>query len=363
MLLPDSARHARSLGWLAIVAAVLGAAVLPVVARSAPGALPWGYLFVIFAGGVVLTRLPTRLLDPVPPLILTGSALAMQTGFTLATGDADSPFLPGFTAIVLATAATSTIGRTAVAVALATVGLLAIALADAVLSPADLVRTMVDAIILLAAASIVSHFAWRRRVELSRASRRIRRAQAAARLHRIASQTDPLTGAGNRRAFEAALTELTRNGKLDHVALLLADADGLKAINDHLGHGAGDRMLRALAEALTGRLRPHDRLFRIGGDEFVAILARHEADGLARRLGGTLTIDVEGVGRVSASVGVASAPPGADPSMVLRLADREMYQRKASRLGTASVDHRAREVTSPGRLNAGPARQGSHSDR
>ena len=66
-----------------------------------------------------------------------------------------------------------------------------------------------------------------------------------------------------------------------------------------------------------------------GGDEFVAILERGSADVVARRLGTRLAIEVEGIGPVSASIGVAAGPYGANPRALLRLADKQMYSRKA----------------------------------
>ena len=328
--MPDRVRLGRTLGWLAVTTGVVGLALLPVVDTRVPGVLPWVPLLAALVVGLVLVMVPVTLIDTLPALVLSGSALANQTAFVLATGDADSPFLAGFTAIVLATAAGSRSRHTIATVLLAATGLLAIALTDSVLTPSELVRVVVEGIVLLGAAGVVAHLSWRRRLELARASHRLGQARAAGREYRLASETDALTGVGNRRAFEAALAEQTQTGKLDEIALLVADADGLKSINDNLGHPAGDALLRAIASTLVRRLRPQDRVYRIGGDEFAAIVGRSEVDDISRRLGGTLAVEVDGIGRGSASIGAATAVPGSGPAELMRLADRQMYRSKSS---------------------------------
>jgi GGDEF domain-containing protein len=81
---------------------------------------------------------------------------------------------------------------------------------------------------------------------------------------------DPLTGLGHHAAFYEALAGSHRRPR---TAVLLCDVDGFKALNDHFGHQHGDQVLRDVAVALGGALRRGDRLFRIGGDEFAALLA------------------------------------------------------------------------------------------
>jgi len=86
--------------------------------------------------------------------------------------------------------------------------------------------------------------------------------------------TDPLTGAANRRAFDAAMsTELARAKRHDaSLALVIFDFDGFKEINDRHGHAVGDDLLREVAHKLQGQLRVSDVLARVGGDEFALIL-------------------------------------------------------------------------------------------
>jgi diguanylate cyclase (GGDEF)-like protein len=111
-----------------------------------------------------------------------------------------------------------------------------------------------------------------------------------ARLHREGSvqaealaRADALTGLGNRRAFDEALTaEIARARRLGTpVSLLLADLNGFKEINDLHGHLAGDECLRRVAGVFRDEIRLHDRCFRWGGDEFAAILTDTDSDAAA----------------------------------------------------------------------------------
>ena len=117
---------------------------------------------------------------------------------------------------------------------------------------------------------------------LVRFRRRLDAAQAGevARLAQIAI-TDPLTGLRNHRAFQEDLArELQRVGRTGvPLALVLLDLDGLKAINDNLGHQAGDERLQATAAAIRTSQRATDLAYRIGGDEFAVILPSARALG------------------------------------------------------------------------------------
>ena len=99
------------------------------------------------------------------------------------------------------------------------------------------------------------------RNELARLNRRLREQ----------ALTDPLTGLPNRRAMETCLEEAIAEARRGRPggSLVLLDLDGFKAINDRLGHGAGDELLRDVAALFRHGLRPRDRAFRIGGDELL----------------------------------------------------------------------------------------------
>jgi diguanylate cyclase (GGDEF)-like protein len=147
------------------------------------------------------------------------------------------------------------------------------------------------------------------------------------------ARSDPLTGIGNRLAWEeaidAARSRLARSG--EPVSILLVDLDRLKETNDRYGHDAGDRLIRGLAAALAHVVPETATLARIGGDEFATLAMIDEAgcDDLVRTLRVTLArLDVGGVA-ISASVGAAGCPPCASLDEALRLADERLYVNKA----------------------------------
>jgi diguanylate cyclase (GGDEF)-like protein len=147
---------------------------------------------------------------------------------------------------------------------------------------------------------------------------------------------DPLTGLGNRRAFERLLApELARPHP--DAAVLLVDLDGFKAINDTWGHDVGDEVLKAVADRLRETARGSDFVARIGGDEF-AVLARPalHVEGLSERLSDAISQPLPLTQQVlhpSASIGWASVGRGTTQEDLLREADRMLYARKRDHLG------------------------------
>ena len=137
--------------------------------------------------------------------------------------------------------------------------------------------------------------------------------------------TDPLTGLGHPGTFHDALAR-TR-ARREAFAVLVADIDGFKAINDTQGHQAGDRLLRETAAALATALRRGDELFRIGGDEFAAIIrVADEAEALAA--GERLRTAAGERGDLTLSVGMAMPRPSEGPDDVLARADAALYRVK-----------------------------------
>jgi diguanylate cyclase (GGDEF)-like protein len=102
-------------------------------------------------------------------------------------------------------------------------------------------------------------------------------AEAVAELRRRAA-SDGLTGLGNHATFHAALAEACARPPRPRLALMVADVDRFKAVNDREGHAAGDRALTKVAGALKSALRAEDRVYRIGGDEFAALVRVADAD-------------------------------------------------------------------------------------
>ena len=163
----------------------------------------------------------------------------------------------------------------------------------------------------------------------------IHREQRLARLHleelERLSLTDPLTGLGNRRAFERDLEPaLSRSRRLDEpLALLYMDVDRLKRLNDRYGHASGDETLRSLAAVLRSSSRlGTDQAYRVGGDEFVMVLTADSqgADAIADRLRLNFRQRSPQASRVSTGVVVWDGE--ARIQDLLGQADDQMYREK-----------------------------------
>jgi diguanylate cyclase (GGDEF)-like protein/PAS domain S-box-containing protein len=148
---------------------------------------------------------------------------------------------------------------------------------------------------------------------------------------------DALTGLANRALFEDrvshALAGALRNGT--SVAVLFVDLDDFKTVNDSLGHGRGDELLRLVAERIALAVRPTDTAARLGGDEFAVLLEdfehEHEAERVGARLLEVLAPPMSIGGRdlrMSASVGIAQSDGSEQSDEILRNADTAMYAAK-----------------------------------
>jgi diguanylate cyclase (GGDEF)-like protein len=162
-----------------------------------------------------------------------------------------------------------------------------------------------------------------------------------ARMHRIVERqalVDELTGLANRRQGDDTLAaELARIGRLGGpVALILADLDDFKAVNDTYGHPTGDAVLRAFADAMRETVREIDLAVRWGGEEFGVILPGADIEGaaeVAERIRTALAkrpiVSVDGVPiRMTASFGVASSLPGMTAEALVNAADDALYRAK-----------------------------------
>jgi diguanylate cyclase (GGDEF)-like protein len=160
-----------------------------------------------------------------------------------------------------------------------------------------------------------------------------------ARLDRL-SHEDPLTGLANRRRWDVELAEACAAARRagTSLAVVLADVDHFKEVNDLHGHGAGDEALRLIADVLTSRVRAGDVVARLGGDELAALLPGTDlgrAVALAEELRAAaleLTLPGAGPGTLTLSLGVAVAS-GRDalPERLTVEADAHLYRAKASR--------------------------------
>ncbi|MBV8927822.1 MAG: EAL domain-containing protein [Mycobacteriaceae bacterium] len=153
---------------------------------------------------------------------------------------------------------------------------------------------------------------------------------------RYMAEHDDLTGLHNRRALLTHLDDRLAPGRPGPVSVLFVDLDRLKAINDYLGHAAGDWFIRVFAERLVQGIEPRSLIARLGGDEFVVVPAApmhaepaHEmAQRLQAQLRERVPVDGEMLTR-TVSIGVAVGAPGRDStSDLLRRADQAVLAAK-----------------------------------
>jgi diguanylate cyclase (GGDEF)-like protein len=154
---------------------------------------------------------------------------------------------------------------------------------------------------------------------------------------RMLATSDELTGIHNRRGFEDAAERAIRNAQRQRqpLAIVIADIDNFKTINDRHGHSAGDRALRHFASRLERLARRGDLIGRIGGEEFALMLvntrARDALDVVERIRRDIAAMPVDGAAkiRMTASFGVTGLRPG-DTSLaaLLSRADRALYRSK-----------------------------------
>jgi diguanylate cyclase (GGDEF)-like protein len=157
---------------------------------------------------------------------------------------------------------------------------------------------------------------------------------------RMLAYHDTLTGLPNRALFYDRLRQAIALGKRSgqRFAVLYLDLDGYKAVNDEWGHDAGDQLLKSAAQRVRGVLRESDTVARMGGDEFVVILARSEGRvnmaRVARKIIDAMAVpfplgERRAEARITGSIGIAVYPEDGDEIDVLvKRADSAMYQAK-----------------------------------
>ena len=153
--------------------------------------------------------------------------------------------------------------------------------------------------------------------------------------------TDPLTGLGNRRAFAAALSDRLDDDDPEPLVLALFDLDGFKSYNDNFGHAAGDALLQRLAAGLQSEIGAAASVYRMGGDEFCALLPRRRGRRCpaARRRWESSPIMATGSPSRRRWAASASRRRPADVEEALRLADQRMYAHKSQgRRATAALE-------------------------
>lgn len=185
------------------------------------------------------------------------------------------------------------------------------------------------------------------------------------RVHQLAERsavralTDELTGGLNRRAIFSHLDEVAHDSG-QATSLLYIDLDGFKMVNDQFGHHHGDRVLRTVAGRICGVVGDHGKFGRIGGDEFLVVIANDDggtsADRLAKEIADACDepIDIEGHEViVRASVGIATGTIGrAAVNRLVAEADQAMYAAKRCPEPTARFNEAMTTVAAMGDLVA-----------
>ncbi|MCG6873637.1 MAG: GGDEF domain-containing protein [Betaproteobacteria bacterium] len=148
--------------------------------------------------------------------------------------------------------------------------------------------------------------------------------------------TDPLTGLSNRTTLRAALEQAIQQSSRTRTPMTLValDLDRFKSINDSLGHDAGDSVLRAVGDLLHRRIRRADKVFRLGGEEFLALLyGTNEENGrrVAEELRGAVaSLALLPDRPVTVSIGVATLRPDESWIEWMKRSDENLYRAKAS---------------------------------
>lgn len=150
--------------------------------------------------------------------------------------------------------------------------------------------------------------------------------------------TDALSGVANRKAFDDRLKLLLGYQRRvgTPFALMLADLDHFKWINDTYGHQAGDRVIHQLGSLLTTNVRDVDFVSRFGGDEFAVLLANSDLD-TAHKIAQRICVETTRINfgaankeqtAITLSLGLAAAAPGDTPETIFRRADEALYASK-----------------------------------
>ena len=339
----------RVVWWVAIAGVLVGIGISNAFASNRAAIYALGGAAVVIV--VVLHEmLPRRMRGRASVAAEVVAALALATGLVWLTGGANSPFVFTFDLLVVAAALTMGSQLALLVTAAASLAYVGQLLLD-MRMPAtniDLLRVGINLGSLWLLAYLAGVYAG--------SERRVR-----ARVLEL-SQTDPLTGLFNRgHLFPTLEQEVQRTRRSARgFCVLMIDLDGLKAINDSLGHLKGDDVLRAVGRVVTGSIRTVDSAYRFGGDEFLILLPETEFIGAyvvaekiregVEEIGESLATEVAST---SVSIGLVSHPEdGSTPEELMVAADRAMYQAKA--LGKNQISGNPRPRRAPQRLLGAP---------
>jgi diguanylate cyclase (GGDEF)-like protein len=307
-------------------------------------------LLVLAIGGVFILIahdvLPSAGLASTRLVIEGAVAITLVSLVVALTGGATSPFFYAYALVVAGAALVVRPSATVVLAGLAIGGYLlaaAVATGGAALDDGEVAIAAVNLTALLLLAYVAAMVA--------REQRRTR--DAALRL----STVDALTGLANRAYVLAAVErEIDRATRYRHrFCILLADLDGLKELNDTLGHRAGDRALAAVAAVIRENIRRIDTPARLGGDEFVVLLPETDRDGarvvaekIRQGVAAVRVIERDRRVTIGVSVGVGEWAPGRTIDDVMAEADDAMYRDKRRPRGPGSDDGAGLTPVGPG---------------
>ena len=163
------------------------------------------------------------------------------------------------------------------------------------------------------------------------------------------ANSDELTGLLNRHAYEKDLKKLKGSSLAEDLVYISFDVNGLKNVNDNLGHEAGDELLRGAAECISRVFSTHGRVYRTGGDEFQGIIYADDQD-LEYLKNSFTQITDEWTGtyvdELSVSAGYVQAKEVLEYSVadIIKLADQRMYKAKSQYYISRGIDRRAQRV-------------------
>lgn len=204
---------------------------------------------------------------------------------------------------------------------------------------ADIWNIVVPAVFLLCGLLLAASFILGRYI--SRLSERLEESE---RRNRELAHRDALSGLANRLCFEKALNDAAERLAHAPFAVIASDLDRFKAVNDLHGHGAGDEVIRTVAERLREAVGDHGLVGRVGGDEFVILVNAFRdrprlallAQQIITLVSQPITLSTGAVVDVGISLGVATAPEsGASSGDIMEMADRALYASKDGGRGRA----------------------------
>jgi diguanylate cyclase (GGDEF)-like protein len=335
----DLATAKRIGGILWLIGWILVVVLLPVAPPTAHvGDAGWVFVALTLLGTLGLVYRLTRMPDRVTPNeLLLSSYLALANLAVLVwLGGHNAPYQQLFVLSVLYTAAVHPARRLAPYLVALIVAACAPILYES-LSDREVAILLTELLLWIALGAVAALFVSIVRVQRLGLAADERAARTLARL-------DPLTGLGNRRAFDETLTRaIAGDRRADRpFAVVIADLAGFKSVNDRFGHVEGDRCLRQVADALRETVRGPDACFRWGGDEFALVLPstdRASADRVAARVtqaveSGVVLPSGEALG---VRCGSAEFEEGMSAEGLLRAADAALIAAKAGGPGAGAA--------------------------